>query len=271
MKLIKKSFIGLISLFVLLAVGLGLRQAFHSSLFLVQNLEIKTSLTFPPLPESAIKQSLNIPLGKISLFDLDLKGIEQKLMISDLIREVKLQKKLLHTLSIEIVFREPKAIFQTPKGGLSYVDEEGKTFGFVNLLKVSDLPLLSGFSSQSSDRIRGALRIITLWEKSSLKNFSQISSIIWDIDRGYRVLISYEFIAKVSPSHLKTRSVVESGSQVVQARAMVDLGQEIDSDFDSQLSRLSNVFRYLKGNSIGVRQIWADAGKKIVVKTVRGS
>jgi hypothetical protein len=55
---------------------------------------------------------------------------------------------------------------------------------------------------------------------------------------------------------------------------MVNLGSEIGSDipaFEDQLGRLSKVFDYLSDNALPARQIFADSGKKIVVKTSRGS
>jgi hypothetical protein len=38
-----------------------------------------------------------------------------------------------------------------------------------------------------------------------------------------------------------------------------------------EIQRLTQVFQYLRQNSIAARQVFADSGKKIVVKTAHGS
>jgi hypothetical protein len=51
---------------------------------------------------------------------------------------------------------------------------------------------------------------------------------------------------------------------------LADLTQT-NSQNDLQLERVGHVLEYLSDNGVNALQIWADAGKKIVVKTARGS
>jgi hypothetical protein len=108
-------------------------------------------------------------------------------------------------------------------------------------------------SNDKKDRIQNALQLVQQWDQSPLKKLSYLSTVQWDSEKGYRALVTYD-LAKNS-----------------QARTMVDIGQEIDETLDEKLLRLSNVFHYLSKKSIAVRQVWVDAGKKVVVKTVNGS
>src|SRR5205085_2702438 len=124
------------------------------------------------------------------------------------------------------------------------------------------LPLLSGFSELDSEKLKEALGLIELWENSPLHKFSQVSSMYWNPERGFRALISYSMGGG-------GRTVNAASSK--QARAMVDLGQEIDHDLERRFIQLSQVFSYLRDNSIAARQIWAGGGKKVVVKSAHGS
>jgi hypothetical protein len=262
MHLIKKVLVVIPSLIAIGAVVYGVREATRSKLFIVQSIEVESTFAHPPLDNQKIIQLASVPLGKVSLFQLDLKSIERRILANDWVREVQLKKRLLHTLMITVHFREPRAIVQTAKGTLSYVDEEGRVFGSVSLVNIPDLPILSKFSTQQPEKIKEAIKLIRRWEDSPLAQFSTISSLTWEPDRGYRVLASYLLGAA------KDLDVHNSSSY---ARTMIDLGSEVDANLDGKLLRLIDVFKYLSGNSIAVRQIWADAGKKIVVKTVRGS
>src|SRR5690606_29492854 len=117
----------------------------------------------------------------------------------------------------------------------------------------ADLPIISGIGRKSGRTLHEALRILSSWKDSQLSEVTQISSITWHPERGFRALVSYPL--------LKSRS---------RGRVLVELGQEPGADSDIQLTRLDRVFRYLSANDIAARQIWADIGKKIVVKIARG-
>jgi hypothetical protein len=102
-------------------------------------------------------------------------------------------------------------------------------------------------------RIRQALELLARWEKSDLREYSRLSALGWDDERGYRAWVTYSVGA-------------------VKARTQVELGKDVDdSTSDVQFKRLSGVLRYLSQHSMVANQIWADSGKKIVVRTAHGS
>jgi hypothetical protein len=279
-KELKKALVVTLSTAALLAASVGVYRAIHSPLFLVQVVEVTTqnadqisvtqaeavpgdpsSQPWTPVDADKISDLASIPVGEVNLFDLDLKSVEKRILKNEWIREVKLQKRFPQTLSITAIFREPKAILTAENGTLAYVDSDGKAFGKVNLLSQSDLPMFHGFEGENQVELASALQLVSQWDKSSLGSLCHIQSLSLDPERGYRVMVSYE-ISNPSGRHL--------------LRARIDLGREKEvlsegKLFPEQVQRLTQVFEYLRHNSIAARQIYADAGKKIVVKTARGS
>lgn len=256
MRRLKKIMVLTFTMVAVLGATISMYNALHSSLFLVQVVEVADLAESAPVDAQTITQLAAIPTGLVNLFDLDLRAVEQRVLANHWIREVHLQKRFPQTLAISVVFREPQAIFQGPNGSLAYIDSDGKVFGKVSLFLQSDLPILYGFNREPLGRFQDALNLLKSWEKSSIQSLASIASMSWSAERGYRVLISYG----IGPKPESTRN-----------RVMVDLGQEIDGQVDVQLKRLNDVIRYLGTNQIVAQQIFADAGKKIVVKTVRGS
>lgn len=252
---LRKALVITFSCLALLAVIFGVYGAVHSPLFLVQVVEVADQSDQGPVDAHTITQLAAVPLGMLNLFDLDLKLVEKRILTHSWIREVRLQKRFPQTLSISVAYRQPRALVQTESGNLSYVDQDGKAFGQLSLGFHPDLPVFSGFTGEAGTRIEQGIRLLDLWEKSPVGPLGQVSSVSWDASRGYRILVTYPL--KGSSTHL--------------GRSMVDLGQEIDAQTGDQLERLSHVVKYLSQNRIAVHQIWADAGKKIVVKTAHGS
>lgn len=252
-----------------LAIAVGVGFAIRSPLFLVQVVEVTDQ---PPALTSADKSAVDasvsenapvdsqtivhlaaVPVGKVNLFDLDLKAVERRILTHPWISQVNLQKKFPQTLSIQVVFREPVALIQDKKGGLAYVDRDGSIFGRVNVLARSNLPLLSGFERNDPGHIQEAIHFLALWEKASISHFSMLSTLSWEQERGYHAWLTYP---------------IKSGL----VRTSVDLGRTLDQVFfDIQKTRLESVLHYLSQNSVSAQQIWADSGKKIVVRTARGS
>lgn len=284
-KELKKALVVTLSSAAILVAAIGVYRAIHSPLFLVQVVEVTTQnadqisvsqaeaipVTGPlqpgspqpwtPVDADKISDLASIPVGEVNLFDLDLKSVEKRILKNEWIREVKLQKRFPQTLSITAIFREPKAILTAENGTLAYVDSDGKAFGKVNLLSQSDLPMFHGFDSENQGELATALQLVSEWDKSSLGPLCHIQALSLDPERGYRVMASYEISSPSGPRLLRTR---------------IDLGGEKEVLVDGklvpdQVQRLTQVFEYLRHNSIAARQIFADAGKKIVVKTARGS
>jgi len=224
----------------------------HSPLFLIQVVEILNPPDDSPIDSQKIAQLAAVPVGKINLFELDLDLVEQRVLTESWIREVNIQKRFPQTLSISVTYRKPRALIQLANGTLSYVDNEGKIFGKVNMNLQPDLPVLSGFVGEDQLRVLDAVHLLDAWDKAPTSNQAELASVMWDSERGFRVLLSYPVLGKRS-------------------RTIADLGQEADAELEQQLNRLAKVISYLSTNSIAARQVWADAGKKIVVKTAKGS
>ena len=247
---------------VILSTAVGIFYAVRSDLYTVQIVEVESKTENPPLSTEAILKMAAVPTGKVSLFRLDLKAIERRLLASEWIHHVNIQVRPRDTLTIFVAYRQPRALIQSKRGALALVDDSGKIYGSANQVVAQDLPLFGGFSEQNPERIETALRFLLAWEASAVSAFSTISSIYWDDERGYRALISY------AVKHSKSNKDSDSA---IFGRTMVDFGADVSSGLDLRLSNLANVFRYLGEQGVVVRQIWADAGKKIVVKTSRGS
>ena len=254
MKPFARALVLVLSFASIAAAAFGVYCAVHSPLFLVKVVEVSGTESAgldAPLAQ-AVTDLAAVPVGKASLFDLDLGQIESRVLTNPWIRSVRVKKSFPQTLAIEVDLKTPQAIFQGASGGLSYVDSDGKPFGKVNLANLRDLPLLTGFDREPHTRVVQALKLLDDWDKSKASQSARLTSLSWEPERGFRGLVTY-------------------GLKTGRARAMVDFGQEVDADPIPQLKRLSDVLHYLSENSIPARQIWADSGKKIVVKTAHGS
>ena len=232
-------------------------EAMHSSLFIVKEIEVRSSLENPPLDQNEILQLAKVSIGSVNLFEIDMRKMETRLLSNDLIRDVKLEKRPFHSLTVSINFRDPKAIFQGDNGKLSYIDENGMIFGSVELVHASDFVLLSGFSLRQTDKILAAIHFIKIWERLKLDRQSLISTVFWDSEKGFRVLVSYP---------LNVDKINSSGDISHNIRSIVDFGQEIDSNLEDRLLRVSEVFRYMSLHMIVAHQIMAGVGKKVFIK-----
>jgi hypothetical protein len=232
------------------AAGYGVRTAMRSPLFLIRVVEVADLPDHSPVNAKEVADLAAIPIGQVNLFDLDLSVIEKRVLSHPWVSSVHIQKRLPQTVSITAVPRQAKALLQGEKGELAYVDQEGTVFGKVNLEGVTDLPLLTGLSREKEHRgrILESLALIDLWGRLQLQDQAQISSVSFDPDRGFRLLVAY-------PA----------------GKTLVDVGPTIGPESEAQLKRLQQVFKYLTENSVAVRHIWADIHKKVVVKIVRRS
>jgi hypothetical protein len=257
---IRKVLIFSSSLAALSLIGWGAHRAIRSPMFILQVVEIADQAENAPVDAQTISDLAALPVGTINLFDLDLKPVEARILTNPWIREVNLQKHFPQTLSIAIVYREPQALMQSESGALSYVDVVGKSFGQVNLMFQPDLPVIS---PSAAPHIQEALKLLRAWDSSELSKAAQISMLQWDAERGFRVLVTY----LLEPA----ATGAASGGAPAHGRTLVDLGQELDGNSEAQFQRLFRVFRYLSSNRVAARQVWADSGKKIVVRTSHGS
>jgi hypothetical protein len=237
-------FIYIFSGLSLAGVIAGLYGALHSPLFMVRVVEVADQPEDAPLDARTVSTLADVPLGEVSLVDLNLEAIRKRLESHTWIRGAVLTKRFPQTLSIQVIYRSPIGLLQSSKGALQYVDEDGSLFGELDLRARSDLPLLSGSRQEDS------VRLLKSWGSRKWKVANQVSQIVYDEEEGFQVWTTFK------PSH----------------RVVVILGQEIDApDFDEHLARIDSVFGQVVSRAIPARQIYADSSKKIVVRTVRGS
>jgi cell division septal protein FtsQ len=269
-----KAVVIVLSSAAVLAVTVGVYRAIHSPLFTVQVVEVTDQVStaqaqavspdpnswvqpWTPVDPQIITDLAAVPVGQANLFDLDLSRIEKRILENDWVREVRLQKRFPQTLSITTVFREPKAVIQLDTGALSYVDAEGKVFGKVSLEGPKNLPILTHVDCDDPVQLKSLLTLLNKWEASPISKFARIESMNEDAEKGYRLMISY---------------VLDTQSSHILVHARVDMGHEASTDEEkAQFTRLTQVLDYLHAHSISARQIFADSGKKIVVKTAHGS
>ncbi len=229
----------------------------RSPLFLIRVVEISNLPEDSPIDASTITDLVQVRPNAINLFALELAPIERRLLDHPWIHGVTISKRFPGTLSVNIELREPKAIVQRHGGELAYLDQYGSVFVKVDPAHVRDLPMISNVPldiRKAGPYLARSLQLILLWERSDVSKTSELSSLSYDQERGFRAVISYPL-----------------SRQGAKGRALVDLGQEIDTETEALLGRLSSVFSYLSERSIPVKQVWADLGKKIVVKIARSS
>lgn len=239
----------------LLVAAVGVVCAMRSPIFTVRVVEVADLPERAPVDSAALESLASIPVGKKSLFSLELGPIERRLLSNEWVKEVFLRKRFPQTLVMSVKFREPKALHQSNEGMISYVDADGKVFGKVNLKLELDLPLLSGFSGKTESRLPEALKLVDAWNHSAMSGSAPLSQLSWDGERGFRGVVTYPL----------------KNNRKALGRALIEFGQEFDGDFSAQIGRLERVFSYLSENSVPTKQVWAGSGKKIVVKTARGS
>lgn len=273
MQAIRNTGVVFFSLLTLAATIFMVNAAIHSSLFLVQVVEIETDpgpgldvaseTAEDPINAETISDLAAVPIGRANLFSLDLSQVEARILANEWVRAVTLQKRFPQTLSISVSFRKPLALVQNGDGSLSYLDQDARPFGRVNLSYQPDLPILVSSAwgrEPGAPDLAQALELLERWNSSTVAHFAQISSLGWEPERGFHATAVYR---------LKTYRPGSRGPAL--GRTLVELGNQSQGSDGAPLERLAEVFRYLHESSVPVRQIWADAGKKIVVKTARGS
>ncbi len=224
--------------------------AMRSPLFHVQVVELADFPESAPVAEERILQLARVPVGKMSLFSLELAEIEARILQENWVEAVRIRKVFPQTLSLAVRFRTPVAALAPVTGSarLTYLDRDGRAFGRYNPKLKYDVPLIAGVRTDAQLQIRSILKWIADWEVSELGRSTQLSDFVWDEETGLRAHVRYSA-----------------------GRTAVELGHEFDLDSAAQLDRLAKVFRYLGEHSLQTRQIWADSDKKIVVKTAHGS
>lgn len=237
------------SLTAVLALISGMIGIMNSDLFTVRVVEVNDLPALSPLDAHEIIDIAKVPVETTNLFSLKMDGIRNRLLAQPWIKGVTISKRFPQTVSILVDFRKPVAIHQAATGALSYVDEDGKPFVSINLKADANLPLVVGFTP---DQIPLALGMIRDWSKYKLDTDFILSSVEMSSDRRIRMMVTYP---------LKDRT----------GRTWVELGSGYGNDVEALLLRVREVMTYLSQNGIEARQVFADLGKKIVVRIARSS
>ncbi len=243
-----------------IAIFCGIFGVANSDLFTVRVVEVvdlggapaddSTAIhKLTPLDTQQILEIAQVPTESTNLFSLKLSGIERRLLAHPWIKGTTISKHFPQTVSISVVFREPVAIAQNSDGALYYIDSDGTAFAPLNLKSNSDLPVLVNFPAE---QMVSALRFLQSWSSLGLDSKSRVSSLEWDSEKGLQVMATYPL--PQSPG-----------------RVRVELGRSFTTDPEAQLGRLREVLLYLTKNGIRARQVFADLGKKIVVRIARSS
>lgn len=248
----KKIWIAVMSLTAIGAMIAGAVGVIHSDLFLVRVVEVNDLPEVSPVEAQTIIDIAKVPTDSVNLFSLRLSSIEKRVMAHPWIRGVTISKRFPQTVSISVQFREPSAILQKPSGALYYLDQDGVAFAPIHLKSNPNLPVFVGMKDEQLSR---ALRFVKTWAENKLESSFTLSSLEFHPERGLRVMVVYPI----------------SGSAHSVGRVLVELGQEFDADVGPQLGRLREVMTYLSRNGILARHVFADLGKKIVVRIARSS
>ena len=259
----RKIWVTVMGMMAVVALFFGVLGVVNSDLFTVRVVEVvdlggapaddpdqaATVRKLTPLDAQQILEIAQVPTDSTNLFSLKLSGIEKRLLAHPWIKGATISKHFPQTVSISVVFREPIAIAQNPNGALYYIDSDGTAFAPLNLRSNSDLPVLVNFPA---DQVLAALHFLESWSSLGLDPQYRVSSLEWDAEKGLQVMAIYSL--PQSPG-----------------RVRVELGRSFATDPEAQLGRLREVLIYLSKNGIRARQVFADLGKKIVVRIARSS
>lgn len=259
-------FFGVISVVLLIT---GIWKVTHSPLFVIQIVEVIDLPANSPVDTLTLQKWLGIVPGTVGLFEMNLGELEARVLQNksqnNWIRKIQFYKRFPQSLAVKVEFRKPVAFFQFPSGTLTYLDENGVTFGQATLSMSVDLPIFSGFDAHDSVKIREGLYISALWVKQGLDRDYPISTLMFDADRGYRVLTSYKM--HVLQAQARPSLSNAGNTAVFSRRPIIDLGLDVrDAQFEAQLGRISQVLEYLSNKGVSARQILGDSGKKIIVR-----
>jgi len=131
-----------VSLLVIAITGLGIWFALTNVKFLnLQKIEIVGNKA---IPDSLIQQIAKPYLGS-NLIAISGKQLKHKLHKLSRVKEIKLRKKLLHTLEIQVTERRGFIYLKTLEGDLFPVDSEGVVLARYSQVFTEDLPIYSSY------------------------------------------------------------------------------------------------------------------------------
>jgi len=238
---------------VLITIVVGVDQAVHSSLFKLKNIMVETISDAYPLTVEQVKLIAKIPVDKQSLFELNMKPIEARLLKHPWVKGVVIGKEFPNTISLKIVERSPIALVTESHGKVLYLESDGTMFEDHSIVYSKDLPILQGFVIQNLETMKQVRELLFDWFQESHFPGLKVSSLSYDEKLGLRAVVSYP---------LKNGQLM---------RPVIELGLSLDEAITISQASFKKVLEYLASRSLPASKIWLGDGKKIVVKMARGS
>ena len=235
------------------ALVLGIYQATHSSLFLLRTINVTPVTSGYPITIEKVLDLAKVPIGHVSLFDLNMEPIESRLMKNPWVKGIVVGKQFPSTLSLTVVERNPVALLAEENGRIVYLEDDGTTFEDQTMVYAKDLPIFSGFSAQNIQTLKQANQFILTWFSSEHFPGLKVSSLSYDEKLGLRAVVS-------TPQKNQK-----------QMRVVVELGLNLEEAAQVPYSRFKQVLKYLSDHSMQASKVWLGDGKKIVVKVLKGS
>jgi len=169
--------VALVAMEVPAKVGAGLGEAMGEAGFRVRSVDVTgvQRMDSRPVFQIALDQkSMAMPL-------VDVAEIRQKLLRYGWVKDARVSRRLPDTLVIDIVEREPAALWQD-KMRLSLIDREGVVLDRVKVSDMPDLPLLVGpganAQSEGLDRLLGEVPTL----KPQLESAAWVGGRRWDLN-----------------------------------------------------------------------------------------
>jgi uncharacterized DUF497 family protein len=243
-----KFFISIFSATVFILTLYGIKKGVSSPYFLIREVEIHLPKSDVPITSDQIHSLVGIEAGEMNLFEVTLADVEKRILENTWVGEVRLKKKLPHTLEVDVSFREPVAFLLEESGELFYIDSEGRAFAPSHLHYRANLPIISGMNERNPEAIQVSLDFMNFWERLGMTEIADLSSLSWSKEK-LEVLIVFADRSKEK------------------RRAILAVEHRFVNDLAVYLKRTREVIHYLSHRSIAAKEIRITGNKKIVVNT----
>ena len=169
--------VALVAMEVPAKVGAGLGEAMGEAGFRVRSVDVTgvQRMDSRPVFQIALDQkSMAMPL-------VDVAGIREKLLRYGWVKDARVSRRLPDTLVIDIVEREPAALWQD-KTRLSLIDSEGVVLDRVKVSDMPDLPLLLGAGANAQSKELNLLLAGVPTLKPQMESASWVGGRRWDLN-----------------------------------------------------------------------------------------
>lgn len=169
--------LALVALEVPAKVATATGEAVGEAGFRVRSVDVQGIQRMDSKPVYAIaldQKSMAMPL-------VDVAGIRERLLRYGWVKDARVSRRLPDTLVIDIVERQPAALWQA-EGRLSLIDAEGVVLDRVPISAMPDLPLLIGQGANAQSRNLDALLADLPTLRPQLESASWVGRRRWDLN-----------------------------------------------------------------------------------------